>query len=349
MNRRHSVVLIAVALVLAVAGPITLIALRSPSSQIRQRILGLFSGPGGERSSGFCTLVDEAGSALLRTGILVRRGDVFIDPAGQSHRVTRVSGERALTVLAPEVGSRAPQPREPGSDQLGPVAAAADPAISLGGAPSPSPQAIPLGTARQVIVLYHTHSDESYIPDDGTASIYGDGGVYRVGDAMATALITAGFTVVHDRAAHDPHDGGAYPRSRRTLLQNLQYGPTLIFDVHRDSAPASEYLTTIDGTETARILIVIGGANPLYRGNLGVANRMKTTADSLYPGLTRGILVAGGNFNQDLTAAGILLEVGTESISRASAERAASLWADVTAAYLGPPGPGPPISANNSH
>jgi len=322
MTKRRIAVVLAVLAVLAVTVSAAGTLARTPPSAWADRLAALLLRAGGERASGFYTLIDERGAPLLCTGIVVRRGDRYLDPGNQWHRVTRVRGAVAQTVIDanPPVGEAA-RPE-------------ADTVLAAG-----RPGAIPLGAARQVIVIYHTHSDESYIPSDGTASLIAAGGIYDVGETMAASLKKAGFTVVHDLTAHDPHDGGAYPRSRRTVLDNLKYSPTLIYDVHRDSAPASEYLTTIQGYETARILVVIGGGNPFYRSNLGIANQMKAGADSLYPGLVRGIFVAGGNFNQDLSPADILLEMGTDTIAKEAAQRAATLWANVTAAYLGPPGP----------
>ncbi len=328
MRKRSSIKLAALVAALALV-PIIVLTTRGPATDWRSLFPALFGTPRGERLRGCYTLVDEAGSILLRTGIPVRRGDIFIDPADRWHRVIRVRADRAETVVVASEVSAAP------------ASAATGASSSLSGSSEFGPGAVPLGTARQVIVIYHTHSDESYIPSDGATSIYAAGGVYDVGDAMSAQLSAAGFTVVHDRTPHDPHDAGAYPRSRRTVLRNLQYGPTLVLDVHRDSAPASEYLTTIGGVTTARVMIVIGGGNPLHRGNLGVANRLKTAADGLYPGLTRGIFLASGNYNQDLAPAGVLVEVGSENVPKPLAERAGSLWADVVTAYLGSPGPGP--------
>ncbi len=330
VRRNRAALQLALIVVLVLVPAAALVARASP-----ERFYGFFQSllrpADGERSEGYCTLVDEKGAILLQTGQRVGRGDCFIDPENVWHKVTRVIGDRAETVVvAPGAGLK-PDTQAGLSAPPG-----ADTALA-----TPGTSALPLGASRQVIVIYHTHSDESYIPSDGTDSIYGAGGVYNVGDSLAGGLTAAGFTVIHDRTPHDPHDGGAYPRSRRTVLRNLRSRPTLMFDLHRDSAPASEYLTTIGGVETARILVVVGGANPLYQGNLAIANRLKTAADGLYPGLERGIFIARGNYNQDLAPSDILIEVGTDQISRTAAERAGDLWARVVAAYLGPPGPAP--------
>ncbi len=275
----------------------------------------------GERTSGYYTLVDETGNTLLQTGFIIGRGSIYIDPQNTWHQVTRIQGDRAETVVVPA------QPASSGEADL----------------PAFSPGAQPLGAAQKTIVIYHTHSDESYAPTDGADAIPANGGVYAVGDTLAASLTSAGFTVIHDRTAHDPHDGGAYPRSRRTVLQDLAYNPTFLFDLHRDAGPASEYLTTVGGVETARVLTVIGGANPLYRGNLNVANRLKATADSLYPGLQKGVLVGIGNYNQDLSTSDLILEFGSNTVPRPAAEHAATLYGNVVAAYLGAPGPSPPV------
>lgn len=251
------------------------------------------------------------------------------------HRVTRVRRDTAETVTVPPEASL-PQ----GFSSLAGSRVWASVAFSGDQALRPAHDlAVPLGTARQVIVIYHTHTDESYVPTDGVSSIPGNGGIYDVGEALSAGLTTAGFTVIHDRTAHDPHDAGAYPRSRRTVLRNLRFGPTLLFDVHRDAAPPGGYITTVDGVQTARILIVVGGANPMASANLGTARRLNAVAEDLYPGLMKGIYVARGNYNQDLDPGAILLEMGTALIPKEAAVRAAGLWANVVSAFLGPPAP----------
>lgn len=325
MNRRHGLVMVISLSVLALVLPF---AASFPDGlrDLVDDLSALLAMPGSERSEGYYTLVDERGGVLLQTALRIHKGDLFIDAQDDFHEIVRLRGDVAETrLVAPE--------SVPVS--IGAVVNSA----------APGPQAIPLGTARQVIVIYHTHSDESYVPTDGVQAIPGAGGVYDVGDTLAATLSSAGFTVVHDKAAHDPHDAGAYPRSRRTVLRNLGFGPTFLFDVHRDASPPSAYLTIIDGVQTSKILIVVGGGNPMYRSNLGVARQLRTVAETLYPGLIRGILVAKGNYNQDLDPGAILLEMGTYVIPKPPAQRAATLWANVVTAFLGPPGPDLPGAA----
>lgn len=104
-----------------------------------------------------------------------------------------------------------------------------------------------VGRGKDVTIgLYHTHSDESYVPTDGTSSIRGDGGIYKVGNALAASLKRAGVNVVHSQARHDPHDTAAYKRSRRTAQELLQKSDAVL-DVHRDAVPPSQYTGDVNG------------------------------------------------------------------------------------------------------
>jgi stage II sporulation protein P len=167
--------------------------------------------------------------------------------------------------------------------------------------------------------LFHTHSDESYIPTSGTASEPGKGDVLDIGKALQSALQKEGISVTHSDKLHDPHDINAYHRSRRTAAQLIKEQPDAVFDIHRDSAPARAYQTSINGVDSARIMIVIGRSNPNMQTNLQYAKRIKAAADELYPGLMRGIFMGKGDYNQDLYPTSILFECGTDRLSKEDA------------------------------
>jgi stage II sporulation protein P len=335
MRRNRSITLLAMALLAVLALPVAGNPEGLAGHPLLEWLDRAVARPGAEHPTGYYTFIDENGEAILRTAHTVRRGDLFIDPSDGFHRVTRVVGDIVHTVLEPS-------PPSPGSGSVPFEPRLWSTALSeLGASPADGRHdlAIPLGQARHVILIYHSHSDESYLPTDGRSAIPANGGIYDVGETMATSLSAAGFTVIHDRTAHDPHDSGAYPRSRRTVRRNLQFGPTLLFDVHRDASPAAEYLTTVDGIETSSILFVVGGANPLRSANLALARRLSAISEELYPGIVRGILIGRGNYNQDLDPGAMLLEMGTYLIRKEAAQKTAVLWANVVSAFLGPPGP----------
>mgnify|MGYP003301665834 CR=1 FL=1 len=56
-------------------------------------------------------------------------------------------------------------------------------------------------------------------------------------------LTKKGLSVVHDETLHIPHNSSAYSRSRTTANKLLQNGANAIFDIHRDGASRSFYLT----------------------------------------------------------------------------------------------------------
>jgi stage II sporulation protein P len=183
--------------------------------------------------------------------------------------------------------------------------------------------------------MYHTHSDESYSPTSGASSKPGKGDIFAVGDAFTAALQQKGFAVSHDKTPHDPHDAGAYKRSRRTATKLFQQQPFALFDVHRDSAPGQAYSITIDGKAAQKVMIVIGRQNPKMSANLGVARTIKATADKKYPNLIRAIFMAKGGYNQDLDSQAILFEFGSDKLPLEQAKRSTAYIADAVAATFG--------------
>ncbi|WP_278279242.1 stage II sporulation protein P [Syntrophomonas palmitatica] len=181
------------------------------------------------------------------------------------------------------------------------------------------------------VVIYHTHSDESYGYSTGITSKPGNGDIYAVGTSLANSLQRSGISVTHSFNRHDPHDINAYHRSRRTALQLLKERPDAAFDVHRDSAPTSSYFTTVNGVNTSRVMIVIGRSNPNLKTNLDYARRVKAMGDTLYPGMMRGIFIGKGDYNQDLYPTALIFEIGTDGMSLDLAQNAATCLGDVIA------------------
>ena len=186
----------------------------------------------------------------------------------------------------------------------------------------------------RVIGIYHSHGAESYVPSDGTESIPEGGGILDVGRSLASALEEKGIQVIHSEEPHVPHDSGAYMRSRRTAEELLQEGPDALFDVHRDAVPPEEYLEEIEGKERVQVLMVVGRQNQNSASNQQFAEGLKASADELYPNLTKGILMAQGSYNQDLTPRAMLLEVGAHENEKEGAEESIALFAGVIDNYL---------------
>jgi stage II sporulation protein P len=307
-----------------VLGAVVAVLVVGVASASRLPWFSRLTGRSGELQDGYNTVVDETGQVILTTAIAVARGDVFISDGNRGYRVERVQGRQATARFT---GMIVPPARSVGS-----TAAAGLPSSLPDASPAST---IPVGDREKLIVLYNTHSDESYAPTDGSASIDSGGGIRNVSRSLADMLKVRGFVVIQDTTNHQPHDINAYIRSRRTVMQYmLRYQPYALYDIHRDTPPADQYRTQIDGRTVAKVLIVVGRQNPLLQVNRAEAERIKSTADRLYPGLVRGIYLANGGYNQDLDAGLLLFEIGTQLQPREEAEWGAGYLGNVITAAL---------------
>jgi stage II sporulation protein P len=275
-----------------------------------------------ELTGGYMTVVDAKGQLILETGLAIHPGDLYISEDNRLYEINTVEGTLAKARLLYDMPkafagaggiTRAQAHAPPASDQ----------------APAPAPP-------KRLIAIYYTHTDESYIPTDGQATIPGEGGILRVGAAFARRLGELGYAVENDETRHDPHDANAYQRSRRTFKRLLELGPDASFDIHRDSAPLNAYQVTIGGQPAAKMLLVVGRQNHNRQATMNYANQIKAAADAKYKGLIRGIFIAHGNYNQDMNPRVMLVELGTQYNSREAAERSAALFADVVPYFLAP-------------
>ncbi|EAX46665.1 Stage II sporulation P family protein [Thermosinus carboxydivorans Nor1] len=263
-----------------------------------------------ELVSGYMTIVDEKGGVIFQTGLAVHPGDEFIDENDRVYEITAVEGTLAKArYVRDETYSQSEFDAIP---------------VQAPAAPAQPP----------LIAIYHTHTDESYIPSDGKATEPGNGGVMLVGDSLAKRLEELGFATDHNKTLHEPHDANAYQRSRRTVMKLLERKPVALFDIHRDSAPQNIYNTTIAGAPATKILLVVGRQNQNRETTMAFARQIKAAADAKYSGLIRGIFIAHGNYNQDLSPRAMLIEIGTQYNSRDAAERSAALFADIVPAIL---------------
>ncbi|MBO8127954.1 MAG: stage II sporulation protein P [Peptococcaceae bacterium] len=265
------------------------------------------------------TILDQEGNFISKTARTVVPGDEIITANGKHYKIISVNNEYAEAKLL-------------GIDQEllgwyqyfdGEVA----PAIKN------------FGANKSQVAIYHTHSDESYVPSDGSAAQPGKGGILKVGAAMAQSLMKQGLNVIHDKTPHEPHDAQAYMRSRKTATQLLKKNPVALFDVHRDGVPDADfYRRNIDGKEVTQCRLVIGRQNSKMKSNLDFAKRLMAAANKRHPNLVKEIFLGKGNYNQDLMSTALLIEVGTHTNSRERAQNGVALLADVVPSVLGAAG-----------
>lgn len=274
-------------------------------------------------------MVDEEGNTIIETGRRMRRGDSFLAEDNRLYEVYEVENDvaRARYKKTVDISSEIALPSQSPSSDLTSGTEHLNPYSSI----------ITQGDREDLsftIGIYHTHNAESYIPSDGSEYIYGQGGIHQVGVAFKEALEAKGIDVLYSERLHLPHDRGAYRRSRITAQEFIRQGPDAVFDVHRDAAPQEAYEHEIEGEPVTRVMIVVGRANPNFAVNRNFAYDLKGYADRLYPGFLRGVFMAYGSYNQDLSPLNLLLEVGTHSSSREDAKRGINFFADVVGYYF---------------
>ena len=267
---------------------------------------------GDEDTSHWYTIVDEdTERVLLETCHVVVTGDEFVDERNYRYRVSRVEG---YTGWAEFIGTVDMETQA--------MAFQAAMSLRLGFCRIGLPLASTRAPRGRLVAIYHTHSDESYIPTSGSSSVSPHGDVYDVGSVISASLKNSvGLTSVHSWESHLPHDGSAYARSRRTAVSLLKKNPDAILDLHRDAAPLSAYATTVMGKPGAKVMIVLGRQNPNLKANEQFAFALKNYADKEFPGFVRGIFYGDATFNQDLSPRALLFEMGSHENSKEAAER----------------------------
>lgn len=269
------------------------------------------------------TVTDEQGGLLFSIAGEVTEGDEYISGENVLYRISSVSGAQAT---AQRIGEEAmPDVSWLDAGEVQPVFAE----ISVMTAAKSSDE------KKRLIAMYVTHSDESYVPSDGTQSIEGQGGIYDVARSFRDALQQKGIDVILDESTHLPHDSGAYRRSRRTAERLLQKRPDAIIDIHRDGIPdPDEYVTKVEGENASKVRLLVGRSNQNSEVNRAFAKQIKAVADKKYPGLIKDIFIGKGNYNQDLSPNAILLEFGTHTISKERVLESTDVMADVISTTL---------------
>ncbi len=264
------------------------------------------------------TLINEYHQMIHQTGLEVNIGDEYITADNSRYRVTAING---LTATCKYMGEEIMPVLEYNLQRQAWIFDAAEVPV--------------LSSKKPTVAVYHTHSDESYVPTDGTESIAGRGGIYDVGQTLVQQLKKLGFDVEYSENNHNPHDVNAYTRSRRTAASLLKKNPDLVLDVHRDATPAEQYKTEVKGDEVTKIKLVIGRQNPKMNTNLEFAKKVKALMDKKEPGLSNGIFIGKSTFNQDLHPRSLLIEVGAHTNDKTQAEKGVALFAQTLPAALG--------------
>ncbi len=204
------------------------------------------------------------------------------------------------------------------------------------------------------VLIYHTHATESYEPYDSDSydtrhtwrSTNESENMIAVGKAMCAAIEAHGIQVVHDHTLHDyPSYNGSYERSATTIESYLEQYPSICvaLDIHRDAIQREDTLVkpvaTINGMKTAQLMVIAGYDDgslniPYWQDNLRFGARLQNEMESRYPGLCRPLFFTGRKYNQHLTNASLLFEIGSHGNTLEESIRCGQLAGDAIGAYL---------------
>lgn len=177
------------------------------------------------------------------------------------------------------------------------------------------------------ILVYHTHSQETYIdsvPGDANTSIVG------VGEHLCGIFRTQyGFNVLHHMGEYDIEGRDfAYSNAMKGLEQVLAENPTIevMIDLHRDETNAdTKLVATVQNKTMAKFMFFNGLCytrelgnlenlpNPYIQDNLSFAFQLQLAAEEYYPGITRRIYLKGYRYNLHYRPKSLLIELGAQT------------------------------------
>ena len=180
------------------------------------------------------------------------------------------------------------------------------------------------------VLIFHTHSQETFVDSDGTSAT----SIVGVGSYLTQLLNeTYGIETLHHEGVYDLVNGKldrseAYEQAAPEIRQILQQYPSIevVIDLHRDGVKETTHLVTeIDGRPTAQIMFFNGMCrtrtngdltsmqNPYIKENLTFSMQMKIAAETFYPGFTRRNYIKGYKYTMDLMPKMLLIEAGAQT------------------------------------
>lgn len=210
---------------------------------------------------------------------------------------------------------------------------------------------IDLSTGGSKILIYHTHSQETFADSDNdpSTSIVGIG-------RYLTEILNNKYKIptMHHEGVYDLINGKldrseAYEFAKPEVEQILAENPSIevVIDLHRDGVADTTHLVTeINGKPTAQIMFfnglsrtrvngdLVGMANPYLQDNLAFSLQMKIAAETKYPGFARRNYLRGYKYNMDLMPRMLLIEAGAQTNTVEEMQNAMEVLADLLNSVL---------------
>ena len=210
---------------------------------------------------------------------------------------------------------------------------------------------IDLSTGGSKILIYHTHSQETFADSDNdpSTSIVGIG-------RYLTEILNNKYKIptMHHEGVYDLINGKldrseAYEFAKPEVEQILAENPSIevVIDLHRDGVADTTHLVTeVNGKPTAQIMFfnglsrtrvngdLAGMANPYLQDNLAFSLQMKIAAETKYPGFARRNYLRGYKYNMDLMPRMLLIEAGAQTNTVEEMRNAMEVLADLLNSVL---------------
>lgn len=198
-----------------------------------------------------------------------------------------------------------------------------------------------LNASKPEVLIYHTHTTENYSECSTGDTTDENANVVGVGDTLAKELEeNYGISVIHDKTNHSVSYNDSYSRSSETVDKYLKKYNNfkMIIDLHRDSVPDKDAMTTqVEGMNAARIMFVNAKNSTRYQKNKQLTETIFNKTNELFPGLSRKIFTynRGKNaFNQSKCDGSVLFEMGSDVNSIEEAKVTARCMARIIAEIL---------------
>jgi stage II sporulation protein P len=201
--------------------------------------------------------------------------------------------------------------------------------------PGPRERPLLLKEEGPLILIYHTHASESFLPESGLAFTGNlNHTVVALGDALARILRDEyGLSVLHHREVFDTPRHYAYEKARPEIQQLLEKNPQIqvVLDLHRDGVPRRVTTVSFNGLDTGRLLFVIGSRHEGWHSNLRFALFLQGSLQKKCPDLSRGILKQNFIYNQHLHGRSLIVEIGGHENSMEEVQRSIPYLAEAVA------------------
>ncbi len=206
-------------------------------------------------------------------------------------------------------------------------------------------------------IIYHTHTMESFLPEldrgpgaapEDAFTLNQEKSIVAVGETLARELSSEhGIGVLHVLEYFDVDESGsrmqrlgAYSRAEPYIASLSHRYPQarLLIDLHRDSPRRGRTTVETPEGDYARILLVVGTddrlSHPDWKRNLAFAQYLSDQLDRLVPGISRGVEVSSHRYNQHLSPAALLVELGGVDNTLEEVDRSARVLAQALSSAI---------------